>query len=93
MNNNVISLDKRRQDKASACTASVTPSPEESAARAAIAAQAAIDQEERSQMHMVLIDATTKVLDTRPLSTENRLEIARNVVRAIMGHGWRVVRR
>ena len=93
MNDNVISLDRHRQDKASACTASVTPSPEEAAAQAAVAARAAADQEERSQMHMVLINATTKVLDARPLSTENRLEIARSVVRAIMGHGWRVVRK
>lgn len=92
MDDNVISLDKHRQGKAGICPASVTPSPEE-AAQVAVAAQAAVDQEERCQMHMALIDATTKVLDTRPLSTENRLEIAGNVVRAIMGHGWRVVRK
>ena len=93
MNDNIISLDKHRHDKAGICPASAAPSPEEAAARTAIAAQAAVDQEKRSQMHMVLIDAAAKVLDTRLLSTENRLEIARNVVRAIMGHGWRVVQR
>ena len=92
MNDNVISLDKHRQDKAGICPAPVTPSPEE-AAQAAVAAQTAVDQEERSQMHMVLVDAITKVLDTRPLSTENRLEIARTVVRSIMGHGWRIARK
>jgi len=93
VNDNIISLDKHRHDKAAICSASVTPSSEAAAAQAAVAAQAAIDQEERSQMHMVLVDAAAKMLDTRPLSPENRLEIARNVVRAIMGHGWRVVRR
>jgi len=92
MSDNVISLDKRRQDKAIACAATLTPSPEESAARAAVAAQAAVDQEERSQMHMVLVNAT-RVLDAKPLSTENRLEIVRGVVRVIMGPGWRVVRK
>ena len=93
MNDNIVSLDKHRQDKASACMATVAPSPEEAATHTAVAVQAAIDQEERSQMHMVLVNATTKVLDARPLSTENRLEIARSVVRAIMGPGWRVVRK
>src|SRR5690348_18499990 len=63
LNDNIISLDKHRQDKAGIYPASVTPSPEEAAARAAVAAQAAVDQEERSQMHLVLVDATAKVLD------------------------------
>jgi hypothetical protein len=93
MSDNVISLADRRRDKAAADTPIVTPSPDEAAAQAAIAEQVAADQKERGRMHMVLVDATTQVLDARPLSAENRLEIARNIVRAIMGHGWRVVRR
>jgi hypothetical protein len=95
MSDNVISLDKRRRDKADALAleAVLMPSTEEIAARAAVAAQVAADQEERGRMHMVLVNATTQVLDARPLSTENRLEIARSIVRAIMGPGWKIVRK
>lgn len=93
MSDNVISLAKRRRDKAAACDATTSPGAEEAAARAAAAAQAAPDQEERGRMHAALVDAIVKVLDPRPLLTEARLEIARGVVRAIMGPGWRVVRK
>jgi hypothetical protein len=93
MSDNVISLEQRRRDKASAFDATMAPSPEEAAAQAAVATQIVADREERGRMHMVLIKATTQVLDARPLSTENRLEIVRGVVRAIMGPGWRVVRK
>ena len=93
MNDNIVSLDKHRQDKAHACMAAVTLSTKEATARAAAAAQAAVEQEARSQMHMILINATARVLDVRPLSTEDRIEIACSVVRAIMGHGWKVVRK
>ena len=93
MSDNVISLDQRRRDKASIVDPTMAPSPDEVAAKVAVAAKAAVDQEERSRLHMVLVNATTQVLDPRPLSTENRLEIARGLVRAIMGPGWRIMRR
>ncbi|WIM09303.1 hypothetical protein [Enhydrobacter sp.] len=94
MSDNVISLDKRRRDKAAALDAAVlTPSAEEIAAGAVVAAQVAADQEERGRMHMALVNATTQVLDARPLSIENRLDIARGIVRAIMGPGWKIVRK
>jgi hypothetical protein len=93
MSANIISLDERRRDKASIVDPVMVPSAEEVAAKAAVAAQATIDQEERGRLHMVLVNATTQVLDPRPLSTENRLEIARGLVRAIMGPGWRIMRR
>lgn len=92
MSDNVISLEQRRRGKAGAPDATA-PSPEEAAARAAVAAQVAADRQERGRMHTALINATTQVLDDRPLSTENRLEIARGIVRTIMGPGWRVVRK
>jgi hypothetical protein len=69
------------------------PSAEEVAAKAVVAAQATIDQDEQGRLPMVLVNVTTQVLDPRPLSTENRLEIARGLVRAIMGPGWRIMRR
>jgi len=93
MNGNVISLDERRRDKASIVGPTMAPSAQEVAAKVAVAAQAAVDREERGRLHMVLVNATTQVLDPRPLSTENRLEIARGLVRAIMGPGWRITRR
>lgn len=90
---NVISLDERRRGKPCIVDPIVAPSAEDVAAKAAVTAQAAVDQEERSRLHMVLVNATTQVLDPRPLSSENRLEIARGLVRAIMGPGWRIARR
>ncbi|HKV16832.1 MAG TPA: hypothetical protein VJQ81_17430 [Reyranella sp.] len=93
MSDNVISLDERRRGKPCIVDRIVAPSAEEIAAKAAVAAQTAVDQEERGRLHMVLVNATTQVLDPRPLSTENRLEIARGLVRAILGPAWRVTRR
>jgi hypothetical protein len=94
MSDNVISLDERRRGKPCIVDPIVAPSAEEEVAtKGAVAAQAAIDREERGRLHMVLVNATTQVLDPRPLSTENRLEIARGLVRAIMGPGWRIMRR
>lgn len=89
MNDKVVSLAPR--GKANVGTYDKPETPPAEAVEAAATAQVAAEQEERARIHAVLVDAITKVLDGRPLATDNRLKIARCVVRGIMGPTWRVV--
>jgi hypothetical protein len=91
MSDNVISLAPRRWGKGDVGAHNETKMPPAKAAEAAAAAQVVAEQEERAWIHAVLVDAITRVLDGRPLATDSRLEIARCVVRGIMGPTWRVV--
>jgi hypothetical protein len=77
MSDNVISLDQRCRDKASIVDPIMTLSAAEVAAKVAVARQAAVDQEERGRLHMVLVNATTQALDPdrSPRKTAWRLPV------------------